>query len=1034
VPTTFKTRSTDITDRLIDPNLLVQVDVSTLVSITDSDVMVNKVSMSDLDQGQIDFINANILGNNITYGELISTLISGNIPYDSRESRVPINNPNSGSYGYFNVLDYYKKDINIITNDNAISQNRLVYQLDTLTYTRDGSDAVLKSGDVLFLNNQDGSKPNTDFTVEFVNTSTNEIAIKLRNGGKSPRRGFQVFGISPASNQSFGIDVPIRPNGYAAIFIKPINQSTNTVNPDWGSATVFNTSTLRYTDDTDITLNDFYERFTNDAIKSIQIASELSDTPISQGLTPNVPDISVDNFRVVIVNDHKSGKDRTEGIRKQVARKETLKSQISSLDSSIRDDDRSLKTFNFRNNTEKDAINSRKQNNLQLRQSKVQELNSIVNDLVSRTRDSADFTPKYRIRGFWPIPSPRYLDQSEQLYPQHVVQFVYRYRYLRPDNSSSEGESFTYTNDEGEQVRASFTKWVEVRTKSRKKSYVNGKLVWLDEQDSDPDVNNINQLDIPITRDENVEIQVKSISEVGFPQSPLESDWSSSAIIQFPDEVEDIEFVSASAESDLSTLELINELSRVGLDQHLADSNEINEVYFSHSSDSIATNQRTPENKPVNLTTVLDDYKNKISSLEALISGQEGQIKISIVDESGELVSDVSNLDTVDIFSGYYVDEVSQSAVPKGEIISKLYFIRIENVNPADLELLSYVPGAYTDKLPSDPAYDGYLFNKYEYDNYRKYHEAPIALRDIIDNAEFYSHHQNNTGPFRQLPAYQSSQVKSQFAYCRSRDLSLNTRLYELPVNIGNQVLTINEAGSSSAYVWDESFTGTGDSPSGNGNLSDFCVHVDHPYLQAGSYFMDNFGSLYNTNKVPDINLDAGSSNVVYPAFYHSRYFNLQATEVDGLKQLAYYQYTKGTPGDTFTFANHPRKVGFINEDKYLIGKNTCGSYLFMTVNPKNINTLSPIYNQGFSLKNGNSFTINVPFTFQYRMTDYNGDGSSGTGTIGGFGAGQLSNLTYTKKIGLDILIKGGELFSFDIQCTAKYKPSNLADTKKLIR
>ena len=57
-------------------------------------------------------------------------------------------------------------------------------------------------------------------------------------------------------------------------------------------------------------------------------------------------------------------------------------------------------------------------------------------------------------------------------------------------------------------------------------------------------------------------------------------------------------------------------------------------------------------------------------------------------------------------------------------------------------------------------------------------------------------------------------------------------------------------------------------------------------------------------------------------------------------------------------------------------------------------------------------------------MTDYFGNNESmDTGRIGGFARLAYNNLTYTKKIGLDIFDKYDEQFSFDLEIFAKYSP-----------
>ena len=58
-------------------------------------------------------------------------------------------------------------------------------------------------------------------------------------------------------------------------------------------------------------------------------------------------------------------------------------------------------------------------------------------------------------------------------------------------------------------------------------------------------------------------------------------------------------------------------------------------------------------------------------------------------------------------------------------------------------------------------------------------------------------------------------------------------------------------------------------------------------------------------------------------------------------------------------------------------------------------------------------------------MTDYFGNNaSSDIGRIGGQAKLQFPNLTYTKKIGLDIFDKFDQQFSFDLELFAKYSPT----------
>jgi hypothetical protein len=272
-------------------------------------------------------------------------------------------------------------------------------------------------------------------------------------------------------------------------------------------------------------------------------------------------------------------------------------------------------------------------------------------------------------------------------------------------------------------------------------------------------------------------------------------------------------------------------------------------------------------------------------------------------------------------------------------------------------------------------------------------------------------------------------QAKGQYIYSRYMDVSLTERLYGINTNVvGSALLPVDTVDGipstiTAPYVWNGTMGST--TGNGGGKLSDFCVHMDHPDLRAGAEFFDEFNTIsWSPGKIPKTNVGGVLNDVKYVEFMHSPYFNLEANQVDGTKQLAYVPFE--TLANNPTIDNFAKKIGFAKNDRYLIGKQTCGSYLFMAApDYKNIYTGSAIYLQGVVVKRNDS--IRIPVIFQYRMTDYDGEGNIGIGNIGGYGrAFSPVNLTYTKKIGIDFIAKDLGLFSFDVEVTAKYKPDSV--------
>jgi hypothetical protein len=205
------------------------------------------------------------------------------------------------------------------------------------------------------------------------------------------------------------------------------------------------------------------------------------------------------------------------------------------------------------------------------------------------------YTPKYRVRGFFAIPDPIYYGVGNQR-EQEIIGFEIRYRYKTVNGNSITLQSYPITStlntsnsilssdkittnqttslsntlntnsistekisifNNGDVIKltdssttykdsitteyittvdeAVFTDWNIITGKLKERIYDEdlGYYVWSNESVTDGSEISINQIDIPITQGETVEFQVRSISEAGYPDNPLKSDWSNSVSITF---------------------------------------------------------------------------------------------------------------------------------------------------------------------------------------------------------------------------------------------------------------------------------------------------------------------------------------------------------------------------------------------------------------------------------------------------------------------------------------------------------------------
>ena len=111
-------------------------------------------------------------------------------------------------------------------------------------------------------------------------------------------------------------------------------------------------------------------------------------------------------------------------------------------------------------------------------------------------------------------------------------------------------------------------------------------------------------------------------------------------------------------------------------------------------------------------------------------------------------------------------------------------------------------------------------------------------------------------------------------------------------------------------------------------------------------------------------------------------------------------------------------KVMYETNDKYLIGAKTTGAYL--TLNATLDTALHTNTNAKDSFKEIKADNdLLIPILFQYRMSD-------ALGNIAGIKGYSNQNLTYTRTIGIDLLLNG-KLIQFDLEVSAQYSSNSLS-------
>jgi hypothetical protein len=836
-------------------------------------------------------------------------------------------------------------------------------------------------------------------------------------------------------------------NENCVIFIKPIDPDSKIESVNWSPGVGIYTNALTLTDENGNTtdLATYYQNEVVDFGAFLYSSVKDKTTPAIFGVTPSAPVIAIDNFKVLPINDHLTSNGSIENLQKLNADKLRVQSQISALDQSISDLRTKVQTTKYSSQKLEDSDKSDLSRLINERASQSSLFASIIDDInkIASSESVENLNAKYRLRGFFPFPTPKSSDRSLN---QEVVQFKVQYRYVKKDGSANQPQQIEFADNNGTVRRGTFSTWVEYKTDLRQRSIdqSTGTAFWVTEDMENADVVNINQIDIPIQQGEGVEFRIKSISEAGWPVTPLESSWTDVVRVDFPAEFEsipDANSIIEQARKESVRVELESELTNMSLDKISNASFTQNGQFFTSSSQQVASGFLTAENNVISLYEKLVSIDRELTNLRGIIAAAKGRIVVKIVDDSGVEYS-VENNQTVKIFAGNYKDQVSSLAIKKGVIISKNYFVKISNDAASELELYSrnfgskysIVNSSYTSGL-------NYNSQDTDYNILRRYDYVPIGLSnpDLTDIA--------NYGFIRNTPE-QSAQVLSQFINFRYKTVDGRLNLYSAinPASTysifgSNSVYygtapsvattTSNVEHIASAYTTNAFLSIAAGSPTvdfvwGGGTASGASTKVI-PWNNALAYANKTVsGSILVHINHPDIPswISQGGTGIVQNEVRNSMLASIpRGTTGYNLQTALFWEGTGGT-------ANRYAKIGFESNDQFLIGPKSCGAYLF--VNPSKHNDLIVDGSDSLSLKTisfGSNSSLNVPVTFQYRMTDYFGLGDNGLGNVGGDPAANSStNLEYTKTIGIDIYANpiDKERFSFDLELNARYYSKSL--------
>ena len=534
------------------------------------------------------------------------------------------------------------------------------YVLDTLTYF-DVSDPLsppkpvqLKVGDLVNVNpNVAGVVSTTVYKVLEISTITSEFRVRfeLLYGEEPIPTRLAALSIYSATVPQRNVRISIGFDEHCVVFIRPFDDQNNLIGREWSAGIGFWTNELKLDTPAGEQFSDFYVKKVYDYGLVLEDLVQKK-VPNYYGLKPNAPLLDAANFKVVQTNQHLTNTVEAELIRDLHNNKNTIQSEISQIQEAVDKQNRIIETTVFDSSADRKRAEDELAG-LQTRlKTKTETKVSVVQNILASQKNLNKISPVYSLRGFWPMPDP-ITDTRTQ--PQEVVQFEVWYK--RTNKSGAENPIATFqdlTNSAARSsasanttvnqnlsqprtVNASFSNWEKIKTDSRKRVQdpISGQWKWVIEDVADADTPNINQLDIPINPSEVIQFKIKSLSEAGWPEAPVESEFSNLIEISFPDDLNNVlsddQFILKEASADEIKVKFDRDLEARGLNLHLSTAVRVEDSYYAHRAEAIASGFKDQSGRIINLYEYLQSLLSKIASLEEQINRSKGVLDIYLV-------------------------------------------------------------------------------------------------------------------------------------------------------------------------------------------------------------------------------------------------------------------------------------------------------------------------------------------------------------------------------------------------------------------
>lgn len=750
----FGTEENNFLKDLVFPKTYLRLDLSN-VKNNINDVLVKKIILYN------DTLIENIFNDESlkTYNDYKEKLYLMKEGLDYKEYDQKLSMPTK-EYIYdskFDILNInsYKYD----EDQESSTYNSLIYEirLNTLEYSSIYDSSIsfrLKEGDYLSLYNHYNI-----FKVIKVNTYTNYdndnnieyiVTLQETNGHTvlstiedNSEMYFTLYN-NVLDNYKKYINVPLEEDDHVILFVSALQQNTKS---NWSNGIKVNLNTVmgeyngRY-----ISYIDYYNNYCKNIGDILTSISQVSYAQLSefntlqlQELTSSIQikDLVTSSLykndapvlSISVINNHLVDDDLTNNLLNLHKQKIEVSTNLNNINQNIDSTYNQLINTDFTEETSltQDYLKSKLKDYYNERLTNQQQLISLVNniDLIKNDITGTD-SLKYRVRGITNVENDDNLGESNiNLYLNNVygkkcqligLEVEYKYKNIRQNST-------TIQNNQTNDVFSNWNKYSSIDKQRYLKFTEDGYNIEFVNYDNNVNIIKWNQVDIPITKGEDIIIRIRYKYSIGQPFINLYTPWSDEITIEYDPNLNtttDISQILEQNNKDLINTNFISELINGGYQEHITNKLVDNSQVFYHMPENIYSGFNTPENNFISLKDKLQDMDNTITEWQKYIEDDaNAQYKVYL--QYDERMIELHKNTTNSI-------SFQQNINIHNTFVKKNLNIVIKNVGATSINFYSIFAGdTEVPLLHSDIPH--YIYDKY----LSEYERVPLLLDNIND-------------------------------------------------------------------------------------------------------------------------------------------------------------------------------------------------------------------------------------------------------------------------------------------------------------